>query len=259
MTSCDVQNVTCDLFLLMLCINRRENHLIAATVCSKSCQVSSLAHDDVVVVGLHSVFIVKDQTERVRKKEHLAAEKNVDLRQSPRLLVKLPTRPQKITLRSARRMEATAVSSSHSWGNRCALSKRFPIMSLRERAKARCSPLCGARLLFFQLLYLTLFLPQKNGITLDRAFGSALLRAFLRLSSPPGSLTSTSSEPLIPFLFGSSPLLLKFLARPACPLFPSDSELVRQRGPAVTLFSSSVPKYPPSLSSVKRKTEEGDG
>lgn len=182
MKSCDVQNVTRDLFLLTLCINRRENHLIAA--------------------GLHSALIVKDQTERVRKKGGaLLAAENVSLRQT----VAEATGEKKITLRSARRMEATAVNSSHSWGNRCALSERFPIMSLRERAKARRSPLCCARLLFFQLLYLTLFsLKKKNGITLDRAFGSALLRAFLRLSSPPGP--SHPRPPSLSSPFCSAPL-----------------------------------------------------
>lgn len=72
-------------------------------------------HNEVLVVGLDLVFIVKDRTQRARKKEHSATEIE-NLGQSPRLLAKLRTRPQKITLRPARRMEATAVSSSHSWG-----------------------------------------------------------------------------------------------------------------------------------------------
>lgn len=81
---------------------------------------------------------------------------------------------------------------------------------------------------FSEPLLRTFSKEKKIGITLEQALSSVLLHSFFKLSSP---LCPSHPRPRClssPFWFGSSPLLLKFLARPSRPLFPSDSELVRQ-------------------------------
>lgn len=214
MKSCDVQNVTRDLFLLMLCINRRENDLIAA---SKSSVKFPPLHTMTLQLVCTRCLSSRTKASASGKKEHFWQWKNVSLRQSPRLLVKLPTRPQKITLRSARRMEATAVGSSHSSRNRCALSKCFPIMSLRAKSKSEMLPfVLRSPPVFFQLLYLTLFCPPKK--TASRSTGLSVLRYYARFSDFP-----RLPVPHIHVLRASHPLFVRLLSplvkipRPPCP------------------------------------------
>lgn len=170
-----------------------------------------------------------------------------------------------LVLLCARQMQATAVSSSHSWANRCTVSECFPLMSLWESREKGFegkwdASLCAALASCFSRTFIAHFLlPRKLA---SRSNGFSLLHYYALFLKLPSTLGPSHPRPRLlssPLLFGSSPLLLRFLRRPARPLFPSDSELVRQEGLAVTLLSSSVPKYPPALSSVRRKTEEEEG
>lgn len=162
-------------------------------------------------------------------------------------------------------MLAIVVSNSHSWGNPCRVSECFSFNEpVRKRGGGGGRALWESEMLSFVLHsppvfpepLLQTFFAQKIKKIKKKPHHARTGFQFCAITPvPPTFLASRSLSS--PFLFGSSPLLLKFLARPSRPLFPSDSELVRQERLAVTLLSSPVPKYPPALSSVSRKTEEG--
>lgn len=136
--------MTRDLFLLMLCINRRENHLTAAAVRSKS----SVKFPPSRTMTLQLLVCTPNRA-RQEKRSTFGSGK----RQPPTVAEATgetadQAAKNNFALRSADGGDR-GQQFSQLGGNRCALSKRFPIMSLRERAKARRSALCCARLLFF--------------------------------------------------------------------------------------------------------------
>lgn len=153
---------------------------------------------------------------RVRKKEHLAAE-NVNLRQSPRLLVKLPTGAAKNNFALCSADGGDCGQQFSQLGESLRSFKTFPYNESARKSQSEMLPS-----VFPAPLSDTFFAPKKRHHARP-GFRFCAITRVSQTSLASRSLTSTSSEPLIPFLFGSSPLLLKFLARPACPLFPSDS------------------------------------
>lgn len=124
--------------------------------------------------------------------------------------------------------------------------------------KVGCSPFSCTRLLFFRTFIAHFFERKKKSAS--RSNGLLVLCCYSRFSnfprlSVPHILVHGVSHPLFVRLL--SPLV-KIPRPPFPPTLPLWLWACQTRAARlVTLLCSSVPKYPPALSSVRRKTEEG--